>query len=190
MAHAKLELILRVAGDSHAADLRFRAPDSRAESDLLLGAPVAFDLAELLAMANDWPAYGMALTAQLFAQPLIREAWATVRGFMQGANTLLRLRLHIDPGAEALHALRWELLQDPLSGRARRAAPALGEAGWAQALRGEVFQLDAVLAGAVGLRPAAILQRCGRIIGERFFQVDVDLKRLCSQLAELERMLA
>jgi hypothetical protein len=117
MAHAELELILRGAGDGHAADLRFRAPESAGDADLALGVPVAFDLAALLAMANDWPAYGQALTAQLFAQPLMREAWATVRGFMQGANTLLRLRLRIDPGADALHALRWELLQDPLSGR-------------------------------------------------------------------------
>jgi hypothetical protein len=70
--------------------------------------------------------------------------------------------------------------------RVRLVALAVSDADWAQALRGEAAQLDAALAGAAGLRPAAVFQRCSRIIGERFFQVDVDLKRLCSQLRELD----
>jgi hypothetical protein len=80
--------------------------------------------------------------------------------------------------------------------RIRLAPLALGDADWAQSLRNEAAQLDQALGGAIGLRPGALFQRCSRIIGERFFQVDVDLKRLCSQLrelgdplAELERML-
>jgi hypothetical protein len=74
--------------------------------------------------------------------------------------------------------------------RSRLATLAAGDADWAQSLRGEAAQLDQALGGAVGLRPAALFQRCSRIIGERFFQVDVDLKRLCSQLRELGDPLA
>jgi hypothetical protein len=118
MTHAELELTLRDVGDGHAADLRFCAPDSAATADLALGVPLSIDPPALLALTNDWPAYGRTLTNQLFADPRMREAWASARGFVQGANTPLSLRLRIDPGADALHALRWELLLDPASGMA------------------------------------------------------------------------
>ena len=117
MAHAELELTLRAAGGGYAADLRFRAPDSAAESDPAVGVPVAFDLHRLLALANDWPEYGRLLTDQLFADPRVRVAWAKVQGYTERDNTPLRLRLRIDPGADELHALRWELLQNPETGR-------------------------------------------------------------------------
>lgn len=114
MDHTALELTLRAVGDGKlAADLRLRPPGSPTDADLASGVPVTLDTQRLLELSLDPDAYGRALTDQLFACATLREAWATVRGYIQGANTALRLRLRIDPGAEALHALRWELLQDP-----------------------------------------------------------------------------
>ena len=117
MTYAELELTLRAHDDGHTADLRFRAPNSAADSDLALGVPVVFDLPCLLALSNDWMAYGRELTAQLFADSRMQMAWTRVQGFIQGAKTTLRLRLRIDSGADDLHGLRWELLQDPATGR-------------------------------------------------------------------------
>lgn len=118
MTHAELELTLRAQSDSRAtADLRFRAPGSVADADLALGVPVALDPHALLALSSDWLAYGRVLTRQLFAEAPMREGWARVQGFAQGAGAPLRLRLRIDRGADELHALRWELLQDPATGR-------------------------------------------------------------------------
>ncbi len=116
MTYAELELTLRAQDDGYVADLRFRAPDSAADSDLALGVPVALDPPGLRVLSTDWSAYGRTLTTHLFADPRMREAWATVRGFLQGANAPLRLRLRIAPGADEIHALRWELLQDPATG--------------------------------------------------------------------------
>lgn len=83
-----------------------------------------------------------------------------------------------------------------LHARLHPLAAGAGQAEWAQLLQAELARLDAALTDAAGARPGAIFQRCSRIIGERFFQVDVDLKRQCSQLrelsdplTELERML-
>ncbi len=118
MPHAELELTLHAERDGQVtADLRFRAPNSTADSDLALGVPVTFDLSSLLALGNDGSAYGHALTAQLFADARMCEAWARVQGFIQGAKATLRLRLRIDPGADYLHRLRWELLQDRSTGQ-------------------------------------------------------------------------
>ncbi len=118
MTYAELELTLRVHADGLTAiDMRFRAPNSMADSDLVLGVPVAFDPPSLLAVSNDWMAYGRALTAQLFADSRMQMAWTRVQGFIEGAKTTLRLRLRIDPGADDLHGLRWELLQDPVTGQ-------------------------------------------------------------------------
>ena len=115
MTYAELEFTLRARDDGYAVDLRFRAPDSAADSNLALDVPVFFDLDKLLSLSHDWSAYGRELTDYLFADPCMREAWSSVRGFIQSAPTplRLRLRLRINPGADKLHGLRWELLQDP-----------------------------------------------------------------------------
>lgn len=116
MHHAELELHLYAPAPSQVvADMRLRPPDGASEADLALGAPISIDQEALWALALDPTAYGRALTTQLFATPQLREAWATMRGYIQGANTPLRLRLRIAPSAEHLHLMRWELLHDPFT---------------------------------------------------------------------------
>lgn len=118
MEFADLELTLRRLADGMtAADLRLRAPDSSRDSELALGVPVALDPDELLFLALDTDAYGRALTAQLFGDPRLREAWVKASAFAQGAGAAMRVRLRIDPGADDLHALRWETLRDPAADR-------------------------------------------------------------------------
>jgi len=118
MSYAELELTLRApALEQVVAELQFRPPESAEWARLAHDVPIALDPLALLVLTHDPVAYGGALTAQLFAAAPLREAWARIRGFIEGANTTLRLRLRIDSGADALHALRWELLQDPLTGK-------------------------------------------------------------------------
>jgi hypothetical protein len=116
MESADLELSLRRLDDgATAADLRLRLPDSNRDSELALGVPLSLDLDELIFLSLDAEAYGRALTAQLFHDPRLREAWITARSFAQGAGVAVRLRLRLDLAADDLHALRWETLRDPLS---------------------------------------------------------------------------
>lgn len=118
MTTADLELSLRRQGDgSVAADLRLRAADSSRDTELAVGVPARLDPDELLFLALDPDEYGRALTAQLFGDPRLREAWITARSFAQGAGATLRLRLRVDPAADDLHALRWETLRDPVGGQ-------------------------------------------------------------------------
>lgn len=55
----------------------------------------------------------------------------------------------------------------------------------AAALRNEVVHLDQALVEAEGRRAASVFHRLNQKVGECFFKVDIDLKRLCSQLREL-----
>lgn len=114
MHHTELELILRAptAGEI-TADLLLRPPGDTIDSSLATNAPVSIELNRLLESSPDPDEYGRALTAQLFASPEMREAWYKVIGYVQGARTRLRVRLRIEQSAEHLHAIRWELLQNP-----------------------------------------------------------------------------
>jgi hypothetical protein len=78
-------------------------------------APLAqqFDLAAFAGLEGDHRAYGEALSCLLFI-PEVRRLLDTGRAALL-RQTGLRLRLNIDPGAAALHHLRWELLPDPLN---------------------------------------------------------------------------
>ncbi len=59
--------------------------------------------------------YGQKLAACLFAPAPIRDLFVTGRTWAssQDPPRPLRLRLHVGPGAQELHALHWELLHDP-----------------------------------------------------------------------------
>lgn len=110
MQHADLELTVRYRDDGYRADARFTSPnhDVLAAAD----APVALDHAALQALSLDPAGYGRQLSAALFADPQLRAAWQQARAVAQQLG-VLRLRLRLDAGAPALHALRWELLRDP-----------------------------------------------------------------------------
>ncbi|MCG8347348.1 MAG: hypothetical protein MI924_06155 [Chloroflexales bacterium] len=53
------------------------------------------------------------LTAAVFSAAPMRERWAEMFGYTEGAHAILYLCVRLDPSAEALHHLRWELLCDP-----------------------------------------------------------------------------
>jgi hypothetical protein len=112
-ACADLELYLyRQADGATVADLRLCAPDSERDSDLGSGLPVRLDVDELRALTLDPDTYGRRLSAMLFTEPRLREAWVRARAYASGAAAALRVRLWIDSSAADLHSLRWETLCD------------------------------------------------------------------------------
>jgi len=114
---AEVELSLRAgARDGYLADLRLRPPDSRVDTGLAVDVPVDLDFAALRAVSQDMQAYGRKLTDLVFAPQQLREAWATLHGYLEHSGQALRLRLRFDSGDATLHHIYWELLRDPLKG--------------------------------------------------------------------------
>ncbi|WP_129630493.1 CHAT domain-containing protein [Candidatus Oscillochloris fontis] len=110
MPTTDLELtITRAADGATTAALRAELPNHRA--DLVPPEPVSLDAMALRALTTIPDAYGAALTAMVFA-PGLREAWQRVRGFAE-AGQPVRVRLVLI-GDDGLHAIRWELLRDPV----------------------------------------------------------------------------
>ncbi|MCS6883038.1 MAG: CHAT domain-containing protein [Oscillochloridaceae bacterium] len=113
MAAIALELAITRSGDAYAATLTARLPG--ADARLAAEAPIALNAEALRALEPTPDVYGAALTAMVFP-PALREAWARARGAGEARQRPLRLGLALDPGDDALHALLWETLRDPLSG--------------------------------------------------------------------------
>lgn len=111
---ATLKLTIRRFPDSsHIVDAELTSDASAAPSQLASNVPVVFDKAALLAVESDPATYGRALSAQLFADPRLRNGWLKARAF--AATGDLQLRLNLDAGDAALHDLHWERLRDPES---------------------------------------------------------------------------
>jgi len=116
MNYANLEIALhRGTATSYVVDLRCSLPGDEAEirlspNDRCLA---EFDLYALGTLVNDSAAYGQALSASLFAEPALREAFIKVRTTAAALNVALRLRLYIGSSAPELHALHWETLRNP-----------------------------------------------------------------------------
>nr|WP_255604506.1 CHAT domain-containing protein [Oscillochloris sp. ZM17-4] len=111
-----MELSLRRRDATHyAVDLVFSQPSSEADVRPLGQhlVSVTFDVARLLELALDPRAYGRALWAILFADPVLASALAQCRAAAQSQGLPLRLRLSITADAPELHTLRWETLRDP-----------------------------------------------------------------------------
>ena len=113
MSTIALELAITRSGDTYAATLTARQPG--ADACLAAEVPVTIDVEALRALELTPEVYGAALSAMVFPQPL-REAWARARGAGEGQQRPLRLGLALAAGDDALHALLWETLRDPLSG--------------------------------------------------------------------------
>lgn len=107
--------IRRRSDDSLAADARLSSASSAATVLLAADALVPLDRAALLHHATDPIAYGQELTKQLFSDSALREAWIKARAYDPGND--LQLFVHLDARADQLHALHWETLCDPLTGR-------------------------------------------------------------------------
>lgn len=106
-----LELIITRTKERTSATMRFELPGRRAEltEDVVL----TLDANALSAIEHIPDAYGAALTAMAFP-PLLQKAWQWALSYAKNQNVLLSVRLQIR-GDDTLHALRWELLRDPIT---------------------------------------------------------------------------
>jgi hypothetical protein len=113
--YAEIELGLhRWDKDAFEVDFRFSDPDSDADVRPTVSHPVMISLQALRALADDRKAYETLLTEYLFSDPAIAREFRKARDISQAKNQPIRLRLRISPTAEELHAIRWEMLLDPL----------------------------------------------------------------------------
>lgn len=95
------------------ADAALRTGERATPAMLARGAVVQIDSAVLLAAALDAREYGRRLTAMLFRDSRLREAWRRARDAMALYEQPLRFHLALAPEL-ALNRLRWEALLDPL----------------------------------------------------------------------------
>jgi len=106
-----VELTLRRLPDrSLVAELHAELPRSRAD---LGSAPVTISVEPLRGLHLLSDAYGAALTAMALPASL-HPAWQRARGYAERDGQGLHVRVRIDDPTGELHALRWELLRDPL----------------------------------------------------------------------------
>lgn len=107
---------------TYEVEFRFMDSDPQSQAEVRLGAGqkihASLDFDKLDEHFNnlDMRAYGQTLTAGLFGDDRLKAAFAQARTATERAEARLRLRLVIGPSALELHRLRWETLNDPLSG--------------------------------------------------------------------------
>ncbi|NTW01742.1 MAG: tetratricopeptide repeat protein [Oscillochloris sp.] len=115
MSMISLELSIRKAGDIYTADIQLHQTQtiltSSSNQFFARDVPLAIDTAALLSETLSPTTYGITLSAQLFANQQLREAWIKARTHL--ASNSFQLRLHLAPTAAELHVLRWETLHDP-----------------------------------------------------------------------------
>jgi hypothetical protein len=101
----------------YAVELRSRSPDSDADPSPGEGT-ATFDFQELQVAGWDGAeAVGQALTDRLFSHSKVLAYYQKACTAAERDGAVLRIRLFIGPTASELHALPWELLRDPDSGR-------------------------------------------------------------------------
>lgn len=107
-----LNISIHRLGEAYQLELSHIDPTSEAQVAPLRGA-ANFELTELLALQATQPAYGRALSRQLFADSQVKQRFVQVETAAQATGSCLRLSLCIDASAQELQALRWELLRHP-----------------------------------------------------------------------------
>jgi hypothetical protein len=112
-----LEIVLRWDRQTDAFDIgvRFDIPADNVEDWLPPGDPIRIDLAELAGLRADEPAYGLALTRMVLRAETVEPFVLRALNHTEGRHRL-HVRLHIAAPAR-FHAIRWELLRDPRTGR-------------------------------------------------------------------------
>jgi hypothetical protein len=114
---AELEIGLhRLDANRYAVELRSRPPDSDADMAPVRGT-TTFDIQNV--QAAEWggaEAVGKTLSERLFADQPVLAHYQQACAAADTAGAVLRVRLFIGPTAPELHALKWELLRDPLTG--------------------------------------------------------------------------
>jgi CHAT domain/SIR2-like domain len=115
--HCTLNVSLYRIGEAYQIEISHTDPASQAEvAPLRAGA--AFDLPALLALGAVPDDYGKALAKQLFADKDVKQRYVQVEAAVQATGRPLRFTLTIDPSAQELQSLRWELLRHPDTGAA------------------------------------------------------------------------
>lgn len=113
------ELTIRIHTDQrYVADARLSGADDSTDQILVHTAPLELHLAELLAVGIEPERYSTALTAMVFADLRLRQAWrhASTYAAMLGQPLICGLRFADDSTAADLQTIGWELLCDPDTG--------------------------------------------------------------------------
>lgn len=101
--------------ESYRVVLTHRDPNSQARVAPERG-KAALNPTELLELQGDDSRYGMALFGQLFAEDKLLRRLREVEVAAAASDHLLQITLSIDPSAQELQTLRWELLRNPETG--------------------------------------------------------------------------
>jgi hypothetical protein len=112
-----LSISIYRVGSSYVVELAHKDPDSDAQIAPLRG-PASFDINALAQLHLAHEDYGRALATQLFSDRELAQRFVEVERAAQAASKFLRVMISIDPSAQELQALRWELLRHPSSGAA------------------------------------------------------------------------
>ncbi|NTV99738.1 MAG: CHAT domain-containing protein [Oscillochloris sp.] len=119
IASATLEISIHPDGsggsDSYVASPRFWLPGSAVEVELIENHPpkVSFDLDALRALSGDMEDYGRRLSADLFDDSRMREAFVRARTQAESSDLPLRVAIRLEAGVATLHRIAWETLRDP-----------------------------------------------------------------------------
>ena len=110
------ELTIRDQDGLYIAGARLYQHTTGLDATLAAHVPLQLDVEALRVLALQPSEYGAYLTRQLFgATDALRGAWTSARGYADGAQAHLRLSLRLDAGSDALHAVRWETILDPVN---------------------------------------------------------------------------
>lgn len=112
-----LNISIHRLAESYQLELSHTDPASHAQVAPLRGG-AALDPAALLSLQAMNAEYGQALARQLFSDKEIKQRFLQVETAAQATGSFLRLSLCIDPSAQELQGLRWELLRHPETGAA------------------------------------------------------------------------
>jgi hypothetical protein len=114
-AYYTLTIAIHRVAESYHVELSHSDPGSQAQVAPVRGA-ASFDRSALLACEAIHEQYGKLLAEQLFADDAVKQRFVQVETAAQASGSFLRILVSIDPSAQELQGLRWELLRHPASG--------------------------------------------------------------------------
>jgi len=113
--YAEIEIGLhRTQIEGFEVQLRVTDPGTAGEVAPVRGA-TTLSIDKLAQLEHDAKRYGESLTEQLFHDAAVRQFYETNKATLDRGGLMIRLRILIGTSAPELHAVRWELLCDPLT---------------------------------------------------------------------------
>jgi hypothetical protein len=115
--HAKyytLSISIHRIAEAYLVEMSHSDPDSQAQVAPVRGL-AAFNFTALLQLETEHEQYGRELARQLFTDPEVTQRFIQVETAAQASSSFLRLLVCIDPSAQELQGVRWELLRAPRS---------------------------------------------------------------------------